>query len=197
LKELKRDMESVLTSNQAQAVGTSTTARTLGGLGSWIATNDVFGTGGASPTGNGTDSRTDGTQRAFTEAQLKAVIKSAWNEGGAPSAVMVGPFNKQTASSFTGNATRFDKSEDKSLTAAIDVYRSDFGDLTMVPNRFSRDRDAWVIDKSMFAIHYLRPFRQWELNKSGDAEKRQLLVEFTLVSRQEKASGLVADLTTS
>jgi hypothetical protein len=37
----------------------------------------------------------------------------------------------------------------------------------------------------------------FELSKTGDSEKRQLLVELTLVSRNEGASGLVADLTTS
>jgi len=124
-KELKRDMEAVLTTNQAQVAGNSTTARKLGSLGSWIATNDVLGSGGASPTGDGTDARTDGTQRAFTETLLKSVIQSCWTEGGDPTCVMTGPFNKTVVSSFTGNSTRFDKGEDKRLVAAIDVYESD------------------------------------------------------------------------
>jgi hypothetical protein len=196
-KELKRDMEAVLTTNQAQVAGNSTTARKLGSLGSWIATNDVLGSGGASPTGDGTDARTDGTQRAFTETLLKSVIQSCWTEGGDPTCVMTGPFNKTVVSSFTGNSTRFDKGEDKRLVAAIDVYESDFGALEIIPNRFSRDRDAWVLDKSMWEVKYLRPFQQWELSKTGDSEKRQMVAEFTLCSRQEKASGLIADLTTS
>jgi len=72
-----------------------------------------------------------------------------------------------------------------------------FGALEIIPNRFSRDRDAWVLDKSMWEVKYLRPFQQWELSKTGDSEKRQMVAEFTLCSRQEKASGLIADLTTS
>lgn len=196
-KELKRDMEATLTTNQAQTVGTATEARKMGTLGSWIATNDVLGASGVSPTGDGTDTRTDGTQRALTESLVKSVIQSCWTEGGDPSCIMVGPFNKTVVSGFTGNSTRFDKGEDKKLVAAIDVYESDFGALEIVPNRFSRERDAWVLDKSMWELKYLRPFNQWELSKTGDSEKRQLLVEFTLCSRQEKASGLVADLTTS
>jgi len=162
-----------------------------------VFSNDSLGSGGASPTGDGTDARTDGTQRAFTEDQLKTVIKSVWNAGGNPSILMVGPFNKQKVSGFTGGSTRFDASEDKTLYASIDVYSSDFGDLEVVPNRFSRDRDAWVLDMDYWSVGFLRDFTMHELSKTGDSEKRQLLVELTLISRNEGASGLVADLTTS
>ena len=195
-KELKRDMEATVTGNIAENAGNSSTARKMGTLGAWIATNDVFGSGGASGS-EGDTARTDGTQRAFTEAQLKSVIKSCWNEGGEPSMIMVGPFNKQKLSGFTGNSTRFDAGADATLYTSVDVYASDFGQLQVVPNRFSRDRDAYVLDMNFFAMAFLRDFTMHELSKTGDSEKRQLLVEATLESRNEKASGLVADLTTS
>ena len=111
--------------------------------------------------------------------------------------IMVNAFNKQKISSFTGGSTRFDASEDKTLYTSIDVYSSDFGDLEVVPNRFSRDRDALVLDMDYWSVGFLRDFTMNELSKTGDSEKRQLLVEATLESRNEAASGLVADLTTS
>ena len=196
-KELKRDIEATLMTNQAKATGSSSAARTFGSIGSWVFSNDVVGTSGASPTGDGSDARTDGTQRALTEDLLKSVIKSTWNAGGNPSVLMCGPFNKQKISGFTGGSTRFDASEDKTLYASIDVYSSDFGDLEVVPNRFSRDRDLYVLDMDYWAVGFLRDFTMHELSKTGDSEKRQLLVELTLISRNEAASGLVADLTTS
>jgi hypothetical protein len=197
-KELKRDIESTLLTNQARAAGNSTTARTFGSIGAWIATNDNLAGDGTSPTANnGSDARNDGTQRALTEDMLKDVIKNVWNAGGNPSVVMVGPFNKQKISGFTGGSTRFDASEDKTLYTSIDVYSSDFGDLEVVPNRFSRDRDALVLDMDYWSVGFLRDFTMHELAKTGDAEKRQLLVELTLISRNEAASGGVFDLTTS
>ena len=195
-KELKRDMEATITGNQAEVTGDASTARKLGSLGAWVASNDVFGTGGASGSAGNT-ARTDGTQRVFTEAQLKSVIKSVWNAGGDPSMIMVGPFNKQKLSGFTGNSTRFDAGADATLYTSVDVYASDFGQLQVVPNRFSRDRDAYVLDMNYWGIAFLRDFTMHELSKTGDSEKRQLLVEATLESRNEGASGMVADLTTS
>ena len=195
-KELKRDLESTLTSNNQEVTGGSGTARQLGALGSWIATNDVFGAGGASGSAGNT-ARTNGTQRAFTEAQLKSVIKSVWNSGGNPQIIMVGPFNKQKLSGFTGNSTRFDAGADATLYTSVDVYASDFGQTQVVPNRFSRDREASVLDMDMWGVAFLRDFSMHELAKTGDTEKRQLLVECTLESRNEAASGMIADLTTS
>ena len=196
-KELKRDMEAMLTTNNAEVTGGSSTARELGSLGSWVVTNDDMASDGASGAGAGNAAHTDGTQRVFTEAQLKSVIKSVWNAGGDPSMIMVGPFNKQKLSGFTGNSTRFDAGADATLYTSVDVYASDFGQLQVVPNRFSRDRDAWVLDMNYWGVAFLRDFSMHELAKTGDTEKRQLLVEATLESRNEAASGLVADLTTS
>jgi galactitol-specific phosphotransferase system IIB component len=195
-KELKRDMETTLTANVAEVAGNASTARKMGTIGAWVATNDDFGSGGASGA-TGDTARTDGTQRAFTESSLKSVIKLVWNAGGDPSMIMVGPFNKQKLSGFTGNSTRFDAGQDATLYTSVDVYASDFGQLQVVPNRFSRDRDAWVLDMEFWGIAFLRDFTMHEIAKSGDSEKRQLLVEASLESRNEAASGLVADLTTS
>jgi len=197
-KELKRDIESTLLTNQARAAGSSSAARTFASMGAWIATNSNKASDGTDPTASdGSDARNDGTARALTEDMLKDVIKGTWNAGGNPSVIMVGPFNKQKISGFTGGNTRFDASEDKTLYTSIDVYSSDFGDLEVVPNRFSRDRDALVLDMDYWSVGFLRDFTMHELSKTGDAEKRQILAELTLISRNEGASGGVFDLTTS
>ena len=199
-QELKRDMELIITTNFAAVTGNSTTARQLGSMESWIVTNRSVGAGGggAGHTAPGVIAApTDGTQRALTEPLLKTVLQLVWTAGGNPTKVLVGPFNKQVISGFTGSATRFDKSEDKRLVTAIDVYVSDFGDHQIVPGRFNRDRTALVLDPSLWAVLYLRPFAVEPLAKTGDAEKRLLRVEYTLRCSNEAGSGKVADLLTS
>jgi hypothetical protein len=123
-KELKRDMETILLGNVAENSGNETTARLLGTIDSWYNTNTSAGTGGSSGS-LGETARTDGTQRTLTEALLKTVIKSTWDAGGDPDCIMVGSFNKQKISGFTGNATREVNAADKQLFAAIDIYDSD------------------------------------------------------------------------
>ena len=89
------------------------------------------------------------------------------------------------------------QSEEKKLVASIDVYESDFGTMQVVPNRFSRSRQAYIMQPDMWAVAFLRDFTFSELAKTGDASKNFLLAEYTLESRNEAASGLVADLTTA
>ena len=199
-KELKRDIEAVLLDNNARVAGNSSTAPETAGLPAWLISNTNFNaTGGADPTGDGTDGRTDGTQRAFTEAMVKDVMQKAWTAGGSPSILMTGPYNKTVASGFAGIAeTRVAGSDSPTtIIGAADIYVSDFGNLSMVPNRFQRERDAFILDPEYAAVCYLRPITLVELAKTGDAEKRMLITEFGLKVENEAAHGIVADLTTS
>lgn len=198
-KELKRDMESQLTQNKASVAGDSSTARQSASIESWLTTNDNRGASGSQGgfSGGTVSAPTDGTQRAFTEAIAKNVLQLCWTAGGDPTDILVGPFNKQVFSGFTGNATRMDKAEDKTVTASVDVYISDFGEHKIIPSRFSRDRSALFLDMEYWGVAYLRPFQTKPLAKTGDSERVQMLVEYTLVSKNEAASGIAADLTTS
>ena len=199
-KELRRDIEAVLTDNNAQVSGSSSTARETAGLGAWIATNDNFAGDGASPTGDGSDARTDGTQRDLTEAMVKDAMQKAYTAGGQPSILMVGPHNKTVVSGFAGIAAqRYQAPSDGPTTiiGAADVYLSDFGTLSVTPNRFMRERDALLLDPEYASVCFLRPIQQVELAKTGDAEKRMVIAEFGLKVLNEQAHAGVFDLTTS
>jgi hypothetical protein len=140
-------------------------------------------------------------QGTITEAAVKAIIRACWNSGGDPDTIMTGPFNKTKVSGFSGILTNnvFQNASASKITivAGADMYRSDFGEHKVIPNRFQRDRTVFVLTMEYFAVAYLRPFTQFPLAKTGDSDQRQILAEFALVSRQEAASGKVADLTTS
>jgi len=200
-KELKRDMEVVLTANQSYNVGAAGTARTSSGLASWIQTNAVAvgANGQFNPGGGLVDTpgilRANGTQRVFTEALLKETVKKTWESGGDPSMIMLGSFNKQKLSGFTGGSTKMTQADDKKLVNAIDIYESDFGSMTVVPNRFSRNRDVFVLEPDMWAVAYLRDFKLMDLAVTGDAQKKAMIAEYTLVSKNEAANGAVFDCT--
>jgi hypothetical protein len=188
--EMKRDMEFGLTQNNV----TATSPRQSRGLLGWVVDNTSIGAGTTVASYATNTAQTDGTTRAFTEAQMKAVLQLQWIAGGKPDVIMMGAAAKQTFSTFTGNSTRMDKGEDQKLFAAVDVYASDFGDIKAVPNRFQRTRDVFILQSDMLAVAYLRPFQSFELAKTGDSEKRQLLVEYCLEMRNPKAHGAVYDI---
>ncbi len=201
LSEMKRDMEKMCLSNVAGNAGASGTARVTAGLPAFLTTNAARGTGGADGTtsGSGTSgypnaAATDGTQRAITEALLKGIIADCWDEGATPSIVLCGSSQKQTISTFTGNATRYKEAEDSKLNAAIDVYISDFGELQIVPARHIRSRDVFVIDPSHAEIAYLQTANQKPLARTGLSERRLISAEWGLQVTSEKAHGVIADI---
>jgi hypothetical protein len=195
-RELKIDIESILLSNQAKVTGAAATAPKTASVLSWLKTN--VSAAGAGPTvGDGTEVRTDAAQRAFTEVLLKTVLASIYtNSSEDVDVLMVGASNKAVASSFTGNATKMVDVMEKQLVATVDVYTGDFHTIRVIPNRFMRPRDALLLNYSYWSVDWLRPIRQVELAKTGDAEKRMLLGEYTLAAKNEASSGGIFDLTT-
>jgi len=205
-KELKRDMETVLTSNQKGVAGATGTARKLRGAEAWIATNTSRettatsgGTKGKSATNNSaTSAAVDATtQRAFTETLLKKVLASVFSSGGDPTTIMVGPHNKQTFSTFTGRSSARQNVDAETVQAGADLYASDYGTLKVIPNRFQRDRTAFIFDPEYAAVAYLRPVFSYDLAKTGDSTRKAMSVEYTLEMRNEAAFGVVADIKTS
>lgn len=201
MKALKRDIEATILSNNAANAGAAAVARQMAGLGAIIKTNvDKEGTGTNPVWVNNlpTDPRNDGVQRAFTETMLKAVQQLCWEKGGNPSILSVGAFNKSAVSAFDGIATKTveqNKAAPAVIIGSADVYVGEFGQLTVVPNRYQRTRDAWLLDKDYLTMCYLRAFKTEKLAKTGDSDKRHILVELTLKVGNEQAHGLVADLT--
>lgn len=204
LSEMKRDMEKMLLDNVAASAGSSGTARATAGLPAHLITNTSRGTGGANPTTSGTGeagypnaAATDASSsnlRAITETLLKSVIKDCWDSGAEPSVVLCGSSQKQTISTFTGNATRYKDATDGALNAAIDLYVSDFGQLQVVPARHVRARDVFVLDPNYAEVAYLQTAKQEALAKTGLSERRLISAEYGLAVTSQKAHGVIADL---
>jgi hypothetical protein len=199
-KELKRSVEAALLSNQARNNGAAATARTSGMIGCWLDTNTSFdaGGGGADPVTAGSTARTDSAaQRALTATLINTVMQSCFTEGGEPNLLMVGPYNKTVVSTLTGRSIAREMIDSNTAGANVTVFASDFGNLSVVTDRFQRERDAFLIDPEYWKVAYLRNFQVSELGKTADAQTKYLVCEMGLESTQEAASGGIFDLETS
>lgn len=188
-KELKKDMEFILTGkHQAKDAGSTSAARKLGNFSSWITTNVDMGSA-SKPKGDGTDIGTDPTARVFTEAMLQGGMQKAWAEGGNPDTLFVSPdIKKLISTSFKGRATTtYDEASDRTAQAVVDMYVTDFGTIKVVPSRIMKSDMALLLDTSMASVQYLRPLFSFPLAKTGDSEKEQMLVEWSLKVNNEKA----------
>lgn len=202
-KELKRDIEGILTNNAAKVAGSSSTARILAGWPAWCATNESFNaTSGADPSEgtpfNGTQPRTySSAQTAIAESAVKTVLQLVYkNSGESPEYALMSPANKQNYSAFTGPGTRFIEVEDSTLLTKVDMYESDFGEIKLIPDIFlSTSKNVMYVNPNYVRVAYLRPFQTIPLAKTGDSDQKMLLVEYTLEVGNELAQGTHYDTT--
>ena len=217
-KELKRDMEYMLTRNVAAVVGNNTTpgtggqptgdTRKTGSLGAWVGGNSLHGGGspaGAACGGDGNDATTDAaTKRVISLALIRSMIQKLFVAGSDADTIMVGPFNKESISQLTKAdagvsplRTAANAEKQAHVVEAWDVYVSDFGNFKVIPNRFQRERDGWFLDFDFWGVSYLRPFQTLDIARTGDSKKQELIVEYGLLSKNQNASGCIYDLTDS
>lgn len=217
-KELKRNIEVAALLNGVGAVtGATATARVTAGFPCWLKTNETSTNvtkpsyTGSTPTGAAQVWKTFGTPTAFTEAMLKTTMQECYESGGEPSMLMVGPYNKTVVSGFAGIASsryNVDGAKPSVIIGAADIYVSDFGNLSVVPNRFFTsvidagagslmNNWAFLIDPDEVKIATLRPYTIETLSKTGDADKRMALTEWGLQVNNEAAHGVIAGITSA
>jgi hypothetical protein len=203
--ELRKDQEFIVLSNTASVTGDDVTARTLGGFPAWLTTNDSRGATGSDGgfTAGNVVAATNGTQRAFTKTLLDDNLELTYKAGGNVKTVMVSPYNKRVFSTFMSdeNVAQFRmaaSSGQGTIVGAADMYVSDFGTVSIVPNRVmgtaaALARNVLLITPDMVELAVLRPMKTETPAKTGDANKKVIKTEYTLRVANEAAHGIIAD----
>lgn len=212
MREWKRDVEQALIGNQSSTAGGQASARSSGGMESWIASTDHGGNGiratstvAASTIGFSAGVVTAPADGASASASVLVVgnltnaLQEAWTDGGDTSIILTGPTQKAIIDAFTSIATRFVDVDRTSQTlpihASAGIYVSDFGKHVLVLSRYIRSRVVLCIDPEFWAQAWLRRPTVETLAKTGDGEKRMIIGEFCLVARNPDSSAKVAGLT--
>jgi len=198
MKELKRDVETRLLGNYASAVGGAGTEPECGGLQAWVKTNIDKASDATASAGNGTDIHTDGTARALQESQVEAALSLAWTNGGNPTMGFLNAFQKRKFASFSGSSTKTSDGDKKKVVNSVDIYIDPLGnEVRLVPCRQAPTDVIYFVDPEYVKFATLRDFKTHDLAKTGDSERKQIIVEYTLEVCQEKGHAAVYDLATA
>ena len=205
-RALKRDVEKLMLGNSVVNTGSSAssgTARTTAGILAKLSTNIDKHSGGTNPTAAqaavGSTARSDGTERAATEALLKNVLKLCYdNSGDAPNQILCSSSNKQKLSTFGGRASATQvvalPGKADEVHANVSVYLGDFGTYAIQADRFIRgDKDILLINPEYVKVAQLRAFETQEIGRTGDAVGKYIIWEGGLQVDNELAHGLLAD----
>jgi len=209
-QELKRDIDAIALMNQASVQDNGSVAGKVGGFDAWLVTNTNNGATGANggfQTGTGlVTAAAPGTARALSEATLRNVLQSVYDQGGNPSYLMARSIVIRKLSAYLFSATAqvaslmSDVKEKKAgaiATGAVSVLVTDFGIvLTLTPNRLQQTTAANVssvfcIDPEKAAISYLARPNVFPLAVTGLFVSGEMYADWSLKVNNEEAHGVV------
>ena len=205
--EIRKDVEFSILSNVASVGGQT---RVSGGLPSWLTSNVSRGAGGA----NGgyssgtklTVAETLGTQRAFSQTLLDAVMQSVYASGGNVKTAYLSPYAKGVFVTFMSNANvaafRYmaDDGTKNTIVSNADMYASPWGEIEIKPDRVMATsaavaRRVFLVDPEMLGWAWFRPISNVpDLAKIADSEQGVILGEGGLKVNNEAGLGVVADV---
>jgi hypothetical protein len=198
MKELKRDVETTLLQDVAYVAGNDTLARKMGGLSTYVKTNLAKASDGTAATGDGSDAYTEGTARVLLESYVESALSLAWTNGGNPSLGVLNAFQKRKFATFSGSSTKMSDGDKRKVTNNVEVYIDPLGtEIRLVPCRQAPTNTIFFVEPEYLEFSTLRNFFTKDLAKTGDSERKQIIVEYTMEVRNEKAHAAVMDLTTS
>jgi hypothetical protein len=195
--ELKKDIEFGALQNTTAIAASAGVAPQARGLPGFMDTNVSVGATGSAANPVTNTAAVDGTQRAFTETLLKTVLQTMFDNGAdIDSTYILLPSTQRTVfDTFLAGTTRFDKAEDKVLTATLEVYIGPFGRVKTVNARHMRQREAFIVNPEYLALGMLRNMKDEPLAKIGDTRNVLVNAEWTLINKNTKAHGAILDLT--
>lgn len=201
--ELRRDIEKAIGDTDVARSGSD--PRKSASLSCWLTNGSVGATAGAFATGDGTDTITDGDDRALTLALIEDGMQDAWTDGGNPRLMVASATNRANFSDLSASGNLV--SNDVNMTAAKEVtyvgstsvFLTDFGTVEAVPSRLMGNDRVFLIDPDFVSICTLngRNFLEEDLAKDGDATTSHLVTEWALKPTAPKAHAGIFDLSGS
>jgi len=165
-----------------RAVGSTTTPRSLGGLGTFITTNP-----------------TSASSAALTQKMIEDEIQDCWTYGGSPDLILCGAWAKRKLGSFFDGYVRTTRDETRG-GIIIDQLINPIGGgyLDVVVDRHCPTNYLWILDRRYVGFITIDDFFYEELGKVGDsAAYGQIVGEYGLVVAHEKAHSNVNTFSTS
>lgn len=193
MRELLRDLENCVINGvapSATAQGSSTVRRSMNGIIHSITTNQFMPGVDAIPAGTGAG------DNELTEEVLNAALRAIWDSSsGSVDTIVVGGAQKRRINSFA-TTNRAYLPDDQVYSDMISVYESDYGLCRVVLSRWVPSDAVLLLDSSRISVMPLqgRSFHYKQLAATGDSISGQVVGEYTLEFKNERAHGIIRGL---
>lgn len=196
---LKTDVESSMFQNGAKVTSAEGIEGESGGIETYLTSNVDGGAGAVEATGNGVDARTPGALRNFDETLFTTALENGFDLGANPDMCFLNTKKKSISNTFSGAADEKNlQVEGERIINVVNFYATDFSNnlIAMIPSRHVNTASVIGIESQYTGVAFIpgRNMISETMGKSGDNEKKMLLCEWTLVTRNPDAHFGIYDL---
>lgn len=159
--------------------GSSTTARSMGGMTTFI-----------------TDNTASLSSAPLTQKDLEDKIQACWEDGGMPDLIICNGWVKRKISSFYAGSVRTRRDEKRGGVIITDID-TEFGSLGILMDRWCPSDELYIVQSDYLGVLPFAPFFDEPLAKDGDYEKGHIVGEYGFVVKNDKSHALLTGISTS
>lgn len=147
-------------------IGTASQARSFGNLGTFVTSNSSSIT------------------TTITKAALDAVAKAIYDDGGMPDLLILPTGGAQTLHNLMDSSSFIRIDQQNTIFGMRPIARVNtqfFTDIELLVSRHAPVKKAWMLDSSKVGFYTYRPFAEYDVARTGDSKKREVIGEFSLL----------------
>ncbi len=165
IPEQTRLIERMLFHGQRR-IGTATQARSFGGLPTFVTSNSSSIT------------------TTLTKAALDAVAKACFDDGAMLDLLILGTGGANTLHGLIDTSSFVRVDQENTIFGMRPIVRVNtqfYADLVMLTSRHCPAKKAFMLDSAKVGFYTYRPFGEYDVARSGDSKKREVIGEFSLL----------------
>lgn len=133
---------------------------------------------------------------ALTQKHIEDKMQACFDYGGSPNTIICGSWARRKISSFFQGSIQTTRTETTG-GSSIDVIHTDFGDMTVVHNRWCPTDELYIIDPDLMGWVTFRPFDVVDMPVTTDGIVKDVRGSFSFVLVNEKAHARLYGISTT
>ena len=159
-----------------RAAGSASTPRSMGGIETFVSDNTVYTSGN------------------ITKAKLDSLAQSIYEDGGNPDMLVLAPAGANNLRDLIDSSSFVRVEQENTQFGMRPITRVNtqfYQNIELVVSRWCPTNRGYLLDSIKVGFYDYRPFMEAEVARTGDAFKREVIGEFSMLAANDKGHGII------
>ncbi len=159
-----------------RAAGSATTPRSMGGIETFVTDNTVYTSGN------------------ITKAKLDSLAQAIYEDGGSPDVLILAPAGANNLRDLIDSSSFVRTDQENTQFGMRPITRVNtqfYQNIELLVSRWCPTDRGYLLDSNKVGLYDFRPFASYDVARTGDVHKREVIGEFSMVAANDKAHGIL------